>query len=237
MKTLDHPGPLAERTAATTRRPADVPRPDAVLSVHRATRVPAPWRCGDDARSSFHRLAPLVAGPNAAARAIGVCSVGAGEGRSWVVAGLACALSEQARRTVVLDTFAPAPVLHDWFGASGEEQGASSDADATTTYVDVAQAPRHDLSIEAQVAAVQRLRALGEARTLLVELAPLRDSVQAQMMGRHLDDLLVVVAAECERREVVTEAVEALRRRDITVLGCVLNRRRRVLPERVYRWL
>lgn len=226
-----------EELTGTVRTDAGVSSRSGPLRLSGITRLPPPWRCGDEVRNHFRRLAPLVMAPPNETGVLGVCSVGAGEGRSWIVAGLACALAERGGPVAVVDALTTAPVLHDWFGATGEELAPSADAGAFAIDISVARRPGPALVASAAEAAVQWLRGVATGHSVLVEIDPLRDSSQAATIAPALDGVLLVVAAERERREAVAQAVDSLRRRGIVVRGVVLNRRRRVLPDVVYRWL
>jgi Mrp family chromosome partitioning ATPase len=77
----------------------------------------------------------------------------------------------------------------------------------------------------------------GQSARVLVELEPLRESAQALHVARLLDGVLVVVEAQRERREVLGQTIEVLQRAPIRILGAVINKRTRPIPEFLYRWL
>jgi Mrp family chromosome partitioning ATPase len=223
--------------ARMARAAEAAPGDEAVVGTRQALQLPPPWSCGDAVREQFRRLVPAVLGPSGAPAPIGVCSVGAGEGRSWVTAGLACAVAESGRPVVVGDAQTARPTLALWFGADGQGAAArqvSADRELLTQ-ISVMDACAGSAGPGAFGSALQRLHQ--RTGVVLVEVNPIRDSSQAFLLAGALGGVLLVVAAERERREVIARAVEALGRQSMRSIGLVMNRRVRAVPEFLYRWL
>lgn len=82
---------------------------------------------------------------------------------------------------------------------------------------------------------LERLRARFGA--LVADLPPVNLSTDTLIVGGLLDGLVLVVEADLCSREVIGNAVERLRRANPNVLGSVLNKRKFVIPEAIYRRL
>jgi capsular exopolysaccharide synthesis family protein len=74
-------------------------------------------------------------------------------------------------------------------------------------------------------------------RAVVVDLPPVNLSTDATIIGGRLDGLVLVVEAGLCSREVIQNAVSRLRRSNSNLLGSVLNKRKFVIPEAVYRRL
>ncbi len=72
---------------------------------------------------------------------------------------------------------------------------------------------------------------------ILVDLPPLNPSGEAILVGALLDAVVLVVAADLCSREVIQHAVDRLRRANLSLIGCVLNKRKLPIPEPLYRHL
>ena len=74
-------------------------------------------------------------------------------------------------------------------------------------------------------------------RALVVDLPPVNLSSDATIAARWLEGLVLVTEADACSREVIQSATARLRRANPNLLGAVLNKRRFVVPEAVYRRL
>jgi capsular exopolysaccharide synthesis family protein len=74
-------------------------------------------------------------------------------------------------------------------------------------------------------------------RAIVVDLPPVNFSTDTTIIGGRLDGLVLVVEADLCSREVIQNAVSRLRRANSNLLGSVLNKRKFVIPEAIYRRL
>jgi Mrp family chromosome partitioning ATPase len=72
---------------------------------------------------------------------------------------------------------------------------------------------------------------------ILIDSPSVSEAPLVTSMGRFIDGVILVVEAERTRWPVVQNAKEEFERRDATVLGVFLNRRRRYIPSAVYKLL
>lgn len=72
---------------------------------------------------------------------------------------------------------------------------------------------------------------------LIVDTPPVASSPDSLILTRYTDGVVLVVEAESTRTQVVEKTLEHIRGRGGNVLGVVLNKRRYVIPEFLYRWL
>jgi Mrp family chromosome partitioning ATPase len=72
---------------------------------------------------------------------------------------------------------------------------------------------------------------------IVVDLPPVNLSSDVTILGAWLDGLVLVVEADTCSREVIQSAVERMRRASPNLLGAVLNKRKFVIPESIYRRL
>jgi len=72
---------------------------------------------------------------------------------------------------------------------------------------------------------------------ILVDLPPVNPSGEAILVGALLDAVVLVVEADLCSREVIQNAVARLRRANLNLIGTVLNKRKLLIPEPLYRRL
>lgn len=77
----------------------------------------------------------------------------------------------------------------------------------------------------------------GRFAGIVVDLPPVNLSTDALIAGPLLDGVVLIVAADLCSREVIQNAVTRLRRANPSVLGTILNKRKFVIPEPIYRRL
>jgi Mrp family chromosome partitioning ATPase len=70
---------------------------------------------------------------------------------------------------------------------------------------------------------------------LVIDLPPVNLSTDAMLLGAWLEALVLVVEADLCSREVVHSAEERLRRANPNFVGTVMNKRKFVIPEAIYR--
>lgn len=71
----------------------------------------------------------------------------------------------------------------------------------------------------------------------IVDSSSLPAGLDAATLGRDMDAVLIVVAAESTRAPVVDALTEKLRLQEAPVAGMILNKRRFYIPAYMYRWL
>ena len=72
---------------------------------------------------------------------------------------------------------------------------------------------------------------------ILFDCPPLLEAPETEVLLRQTDAFILVVEAERTRWEVVQRAMRIAKRADAQLLGTVLNKRKRHIPESVYRLL
>ncbi len=227
-------------TAATVAAAAEPQR-------RRAARRPG---IRDQWQHLVHELFLRRQGPESVA--IGLASATAGEGTSFVARHLAAELARISERRILLleaNVYRPAQarahgvepepglrrllagrdfpvreclretgVRHLWVlpGGSGSQAGGTPD----WTFLPKALADLRQ-----------------EFRGVVVDLPPVNLTSDATLIAGWLDGLVLVAEADACSREVIQSAAERLRRANPNLLGAVLNKRRFVIPEAVYRRL
>ncbi len=203
-------------------------------------QVPDCWRRGEEVRDQFRRLVPISMHERDGARVLGVCSTSAGEGTSWVVSGLACALAESGHRVIVVDAHRTRPAQAGIFDARADANNQPHDSDRAESVLGHIGVVAPTQLEDAEPHAMLR-RLLTDVRAhadvVVVDLECLRESSQVLNLRGSLDRLLLVVESERDRREVVGRSLEALARAGHHVAGAVLNKRVRRIPNFLYQWL
>jgi receptor protein-tyrosine kinase len=214
-------------------------RPSDISSTSPAMRtMPDIWSAGDDARNRFRSLVPGVMRLSGDAIVVGLCSTLRGEGTSTMAIGLAVAIAEAGHTVVVLDAHATRP--HHL--ASAWNAGGSSPQAAPAERALVDRVTLGTVNESVAVAAAGGLKsavmaATRRARVTLIDLEPVRESTQALGLVDAVDAIYLVVEAQRERREAIARSVETLTRVGLPVAGVLLNKRPRLLPQFLYRWL
>lgn len=153
-----------------------------------------------------------------------------------MAAGLACALAEAHVRVVVIDGHGARPGQTSTLWGDLRPAVAGT-GESLPDAIRIASVGRH-----ADGGFPVRLRRLisearSDARAVLVDLAPLKESPDALGLAGCVDAVYLVVEAERERREVIAHSVQALTRASVPVAGVLLNKRPRRIPDLLYRWL
>ncbi|MFV2067875.1 MAG: GumC family protein [Pirellulales bacterium] len=170
-----------------------------------------------------------------------------GDGKTTVLVNLAVSFAQSGKRTLIIDADLRRPGLTSLLGLKGT-QGVSdvlrSDGDVAGIVPGVVQAtevpgldvlasgPRRPNPAE-MLAGPQfpELLAWADAHydQILVDSPPVLAASDAQIIGRLVDGVILVMHAESSRRRVVARAVESFTSLSIEVLGVVANR---VNPDR-----
>ena len=84
-------------------------------------------------------------------------------------------------------------------------------------------------------------RMLAEAKSeyhrVLIDAAPVLVAPETPVMASCVDGVILVVRSGKEKREVILEAVDSLKKRNARLLGVVMNRQKYVVPGFIYRRL
>jgi succinoglycan biosynthesis transport protein ExoP len=72
---------------------------------------------------------------------------------------------------------------------------------------------------------------------MLVDVPPILESPDVLLAGRVIPQLVLVVAAGQASGESLDRACQELREANITVVGTILNSRKRIIPKWIERWL
>ena len=72
---------------------------------------------------------------------------------------------------------------------------------------------------------------------ILIDSPPINLSSLAEIIGSYIDGTILVVKANYTRREVIQAAIRILEQAGITISGIILNERRYVIPDSIYRRL
>jgi Mrp family chromosome partitioning ATPase len=76
-----------------------------------------------------------------------------------------------------------------------------------------------------------------EFEFVLIDAPPLNTYADGTALGQLADGVVLVLEANCTRREVASRAAENLRAAQIPILGAILNKRTYPIPEMLYRIL
>jgi non-specific protein-tyrosine kinase len=165
-----------------------------------------------------------------------ITSVGAGEGKSIVLANLAITMAEGGRSVVMVDCDLRHPALHTLFGLT-DQPGLTSmmlnDALApplqATSVEHVSLVPAGPLPPNpAELLSSERFtRVLGEigqrADVVLIDAPPVAAVADATILAARVDGVLLVVDSGRTRRDAGRRASEQLQRVGAHVLGAVLT--------------
>lgn len=186
------------------------------------------------------------------ARVVSICSPTAGEGCSTVAVNLAAALTKnKGSKLILIDANLRRPSLHKIFGLASSP-GLS---DVIHEGVDIRDAIRKSIvpnlfvltsGISPPNPAVifdspqwpGLIAALKEEfEWLIFDCAPANLYPDATVLTPQVDGIILVVRAEDKRAEVALLAKERFEEAGGKIVGAILNRRRYIIPEAVYRRL
>jgi len=202
-------------------------------------------------RTVLRRLGWPNIGSGQTLRAIAVTSCYSGEGVSTVAAELAAAAASGDQRILLVDANLARPAVHRIFAvertsglAEAVLQGSeltdcirpSSIANLSLLTAGGPQQRGTDVYDSGSLAAV--LKAVREEFDLaLIDLPAVGEASSAIRLAGLCDGVLLVVESERVRREVARRASEQLAQANAVLLGAVLNKRRRHVPDWLYRTL
>lgn len=169
-------------------------------------------------------------------RIIAVASARAGEGKSFVAAGIACALAAMGRRVLLVDANLESPTQHLRLFANGAPGLAHLLEDRRPPVSELVQRTECGVALMAAGAAGtissfgpdavdDAAAALRRCDYPLVILdgAPILTSADALLVSQIADDTLLTVRSGVTRERDVKQALELLQRNGTPALGIVLN--------------
>lgn len=173
------------------------------------------------------------------ARLIAVAAPSGGEGASVVGTALAESLGERSGGRVVLIDGARAglgPDAHAWLQAESTDLAGSVRQEAHARFARVQGFPA-DRFPDSRGAEAFTTALRGVCDVAVVVLPPLLTKPEALSLAARLDGVILVLEAERTRWEVAHAAKQLLDNIGVRVLGAVLNKRPRHIPDFIYRRL
>lgn len=180
--------------------------------------------------------------------AVGIMSSVPGEGATTTVMGFARTLVSDARlRTLLVDAESEQRRLSEaWVGAGARGWSDLTSPDQVTSVIQATGLPGLKVlpfgnRVQASPAQLSELlvesvrRVAQQYEYVLFDLGAMLRTPTAHYLAGAMDGILLVVHAGNTRREICQKAVEELQKVEAQVLGVILNRRRYVIPEAVYK--
>jgi succinoglycan biosynthesis transport protein ExoP len=176
---------------------------------------------------------------------LGVTSCSRGAGVSTLAAGLAFAFARGGEHRVVLvngNTDSLTPQIYGVNPITGLAE-MMADADGNTAVTqhnhfvvpsrDTIPSPTHAGYAPRFAALIQHLRS-SKAGYVIVDLPPVSETGLTLRVGRLLDGMMLVIAAESVSRHVAERVKEMLVQSDVKIIGTVLNKQQQYVPDWVY---
>jgi protein-tyrosine kinase len=191
-------------------------------------------------------------GSDVSPRVVVFAGAGLGSGCGEICAHTAETLAAHKLGTVCLvDGNLRSPSLPDFFGVNnhyglsdalreqGSIRGFSKQVGAENLWLlssgSLAAESSSLLSGQGMKSRVAELRR--EFDYVLINVPALNTYADGIALGRLADGVVLIVEANCTRRESAGKVAESLRAAHITILGAILNKRTYPIPERLYRML
>jgi capsular exopolysaccharide synthesis family protein len=185
-------------------------------------------------------------------RAIVFASSVEGEGTTTVIAEYAASLGPtKERATLLVDANFRSPRLHEIFGVPNEKGLADvllGVSDLASAAVRLGEENLYLLptgvtttSPGALVTVTRMTRFIAEAKErfalVLIDAPPIISFAETTILASVADGVALVVESDRTKREIVRRAKSAIEETKGNILGVVLNRRRYVIPDFLYRYL
>lgn len=179
---------------------------------------------------------------------IGVCACHAGAGATTISLNLAAMLAERTGAPVALvEANLRAPALSEHFNLKGEP-GFSAFAAGGAAPEAFRELPGLNVHVLTAEASSNPMPTLKDAATRLpelssqysfvvVDLPPMLEFPDAGILATGVDGILLVLEAEETRWQVAREVRKQLETANIPLLGAVLNKKPRYVPDWLYRLL
>lgn len=180
---------------------------------------------------------------------VGVCACHSGAGATTVAQNMAVMLHERSGEAVVLvEGNLRAPVLAQRAGVSaptgftefalGDEFMSTIVTNAVQDGVSLMPATSENMPLPLLRNAAPRLSGLRQKfRHVLVDLPPVLQYPDAALLGGALDGVVLVIEAEETRWDMAQQATRRLEAGGVKLLGAVLNKKPRVIPDWLQRML
>lgn len=170
--------------------------------------------------------------------ALGVTSAHPGEGKSVTSANLAIAVALQGKRVILVDADLRRPSVHRMFGVESEP-GLTTVLAAEMELEDALRStgieglqiltsgplppnPPELLNSQVMLDLMERLKEIADV--IIFDTPPVVPVTDAQVLGSHLDGMILVVESGQARKATVKHARELLDRTRVRLLGVVLNK-------------
>lgn len=189
---------------------------------------------------------------NSGGTSILVLAARSGEGCTSVVGGLACELSRSSWQDVlIIDANLRKPALHKMFKvekANGlsdllagktDISSAIKDTDIENLKILTSGSEKHNgASLFPQDQLINLLKAaIARFSIVLLDISPFMEYPDAVVLAPHVDGVIQVIQACKTRRQVAQEVLKQLVQINSNVLGTILNRSKREIPDWLYRRL
>jgi polysaccharide biosynthesis transport protein len=169
---------------------------------------------------------------------LGVTSAHAGEGKSVTSANLAIAMALQGKRVILADTDLRRPTLHRMFGLEAEpgltsvlagelalEEALHPTAIEGLKVLTAGPLPPNPPELLHSQTMLDLMEEMKEhADIIIFDTTPTIPVTDAQVLGPHLDGMILVVEAGQARKAAVKHARDLLDRTRVRILGVVLNK-------------
>jgi len=183
------------------------------------------------------RTALLLSGPQERLRVLMVTSPLPDEGKSATISNLAVSLAQMEKRVVLIDADLRKPKQHKIFNQKNHDgltnylaMGLEAERLIKTTLVPslyfinsgpIPPNPAELLSSEKMKALLEKLK--GQFDFILVDTPPILSVTDAQIVGRMVDGLVLVVQAEKTPREALRQARDTIDLLKLKTFGVVVN--------------
>jgi succinoglycan biosynthesis transport protein ExoP len=182
-----------------------------------------------------------------------VTSAQPGEGKSFVAANLALSLARAGKKVVLVGGDMRRPTLSRYFLDAATGDGLAALLDKSSTHSGVS---AHDIDAELRSTPYAGLRilpagdtadAVGDllaasdlgalighlrsvADAVVIDSPPALTVVDASLLGKHADGVVVVAGIRTVTRDMLAGVVETLKQNNVPLLGVVANKSRRSVP-------
>lgn len=185
-------------------------------------------------------------------KTLSICSPAAKEGSSTVALNLAASLTkDHGSRVVLVDANLRHPFLHSRFNLPTTPGFSDVIHEGTNVHEAIKQSvipnlfvltsgisPPNPMVIFESPKFAHLIEVLRrEFDWIVFDCAPINIYPDSAVLASRLDGVILVIQAENKRAEVAIQAKEHLEQAGAKILGAVLNRRRHIIPEMVYRRL
>lgn len=171
-------------------------------------------------------------------KVIVVTSSGPGEGKSTTASNLAVVMAQAGNKTVIIDCDQRKPRLHKVFNLSNErgisdilakeikfEDALQDTGVKDLTIITSGTKPPNPAELLASGAMKEFLEFLKDKYdSIIIDTPPIVAVTDAQLLSRHADGCILVVASQQADRDAAMKAKELLEKVDANILGVVLNK-------------